>query len=106
MDFEAIWRVYNACGDGMSSQEQLELLTSVWLVVAANARTEALSVPDGFPNERARQVDQLRQMADGIAADEPDIELERLFLEKDLEGALRHVKERVEKPGKPDGSST
>ena len=57
-----------------------------WLSLARNARTEALITPGRLPEERARQAEQLRLMAELVAADEPDLEMEKLFREGDVDG--------------------
>jgi hypothetical protein len=78
--FEAMRRVYLACA-GLSTREKLDLLQLTWLSVASNARTEALVLPGGFPEERARQMALLHEMADQIGADKPDLKAERLLHE-------------------------
>src|SRR6266850_5067915 len=93
--FEILQRVYAACA-GLSTRDTLEVLQLAWLSVASNARAEALIAPGGFPEERARQLEHLRNMAELVEADEPDLELERLFHEGDIEGMLRHMQRLVD----------
>lgn len=81
----------NAALAGLSARNRLDVLQGTWLLFASTARTEALITPGGFPEERARQVEQLRRMAELIAADEPDLEMENMFHEGDVEGMLRHL---------------
>ena len=78
--FETMLRACQACGD-LPTRYQLDALQLAWLTIASNARTEALRSSGGFIAERDRQVAQLRKMADVIALDahEPDLEMERLF---------------------------
>jgi len=87
---EVLLRVYTACA-GLSMQARLEILELAWLTVASNARTEALIQPGGFPEERTRQVEHLRRMIDLVTVDEPDLELERLYQEGDIDGMLRRA---------------
>jgi hypothetical protein len=82
----------NAALDGLSTRERLDVVTLVWLLAARAARYEALIAPGGFPDERSRQVEQLHKIADLIAADEPDLDMERLNLEGDIEGILERVR--------------
>jgi hypothetical protein len=95
--FERLARVTVACGD-VPPREQLDLLTAAWLVVASGARNAALMEPGGFPAERARQVTLLRRLADLIVADVPDLEMERLWQEGDMEGFRRYVQSRLSDP--------
>ena len=86
----------------LPARERLEVLGMTWLTVANNARSEALAIPDGFPLERARQVEQLASMAALIGAHEPDLEWERLAQENDLAGMLRRLQQladEVKLPG-------
>ena len=98
--WEAVQGVFAACGD-LSAQDRLDVLLFAWLVLASQARTEALIAPGGFPAVRDRQAARLRTMADLVASDEPDLEMERLFQEGDIAGMLRHVQALREGEG-PD----
>jgi hypothetical protein len=88
--WEALVRV-NAVLAGLPTQERLDVLELAWLTMASQARTEALITPGGFPAERDRQVQVLRNMAVLVGDDEPDLEMERLFQEGDHEGMLRRL---------------
>ena len=99
--WEAVQRVSAACGG--SAREKLNVLEMTWLVVASTARTDALTMPGGFPEERARQVAQLRRLADIVEADEPDLETERLFQEgDDLDAWARRVRGLLGPPDSDD----
>jgi hypothetical protein len=52
---------------------------SLWSATATATTPTEYSVGTGFPEERDRQVEQLRKMADLVACDEPDLEMERSF---------------------------
>ena len=91
---ESMKRVYAACLD-LSTRETLDALQLTWMAVASNARNEALRLPDGFPTERARQVEKLRRLAAIVEADVPDLEVERLFQEGNIDGWLRLVQQRL-----------
>ena len=82
----------NAALDGLSTRERLDVVQIAWLTTASHARTEALITPNGFPDERARQVEQLNAMTRLVAADEPDLEMERLYNEGDVDGVLRRAR--------------
>ena len=71
--FETAMLVCEAAS-GPSTIARLKVLEVAWLMLASNARTEALIAPGGFPEEKARQVERLRRMADLVGADEPDLE--------------------------------
>lgn len=92
----------NAVLEGLTAHERLEVMNLAWLAVANNARTEALILPGGFPAERSRQVDQLRQMADLVSTDEPDLEMERLYHEGDVEGMARRIRDLRDENDKGD----
>jgi hypothetical protein len=100
-----IMQVHSACLElGLSTREELDVLQWAWLAVASNARTEALGIPGGFPEERARQVTRLHAMADEVARDQPDLEMERLYQEGDDEGMHRHIMQLLR--GTKDGPAT
>ena len=84
-------RAYLACSH-LSTAEKLNVFAGVWLAVASQARTEALGEPGGFPAERARQVAMLQRFAEAIAADEPDLETERLYHAGYIDSMLRRVR--------------
>lgn len=87
----ALMRVYSAC-EGLSTREKLDTVELAYLVIASHARTEALMMPGGFPAERARQVEHLEKMVKMVGEDEPDLEMERLFQEGDIEGMLAYLR--------------
>ena len=78
---------------GLSDSDRLELFELAWMATASNIRTAALALPGGFPTEQASQVDHLEQMAALVRFDSPDLEMERLFQEGDIEGVLRHLQQ-------------
>jgi len=94
---ERLARVTLACGD-VSPRDKLDLLAFAWLAVASEARNATLGEPGGFPAERDRQVALLRDFADMIEADTPDLEIERLWQEGDMEGFARYVQSRLSDP--------
>jgi len=77
---------------GLSEREMCDVFLVAWMCSATNARTEVLIAPGGFPEERDRQVEQLRKMADLVACDEPDLEMERLFHEGDISKMLQRLR--------------
>jgi hypothetical protein len=78
--------------NGLFTRDRLDVLQVAWINTADQARIEALITPGGVAEERARQLEQLNLMAALVAADEQDLELERLLTEGDHEGALRHLR--------------
>jgi len=98
---DVVTRIYLACGE-LSSQDKLTAISIAWLSVAKSARSEALIVPGGFPEERARQVEVLRRMVDLTETDTPDLEMERLFQEGDIEGMRQHLKKTFGTDAGPD----
>jgi hypothetical protein len=91
-ELDTMIEIFTALGQ-RTPYDQLAILEMCWLCVANNTRTEALIRPDGFPAERARQVERLQKLAAIVAAHEPDLEMERLFHEGDVEGMLRRVQQ-------------
>jgi hypothetical protein len=83
------------CAD-LSTPEKLDLLSAAWLLVASNARTERLAEPDGFPTERAHQVERLRAFAEMIALDEPDLETERLWHEGNYQEMVQRQHQQLQ----------
>jgi hypothetical protein len=98
---EALRRVYAACA-GLSTCDQLTVLQIACLAIAASARTEAQISSGGFLEEQVRQLAQLRRMAELIEADEPDLETERLYRERDREGMRRRMQGLMD-PGMETG---
>ena len=87
---DALLRVYAACA-GLSIRDRLSVLQIAWLAIADNARTEAQMSLGGFLEEQVRQLTQLRKMFALVDNDEPDLEIERLYLEGDREGIRRRM---------------
>ena len=81
-------------GRGLSEEDRLFVLELAWRGTASNLRNAALVLPGGFPAERARQVERLREIEAIVEADTPDLELERLWLEGDIVGMTAHLKRR------------
>jgi hypothetical protein len=90
-----ILQIFHACGDG-SEEKRADRLLLAWQLAAVQARDAALPLPDGFTAVRARQVAQLRRIADIVAAAEPDLEGSRLVLDGDLEGLTRHAQRQID----------
>ena len=83
----------------MPTPERLLVLQMAWLVLASNARTEALPSIEGFLAEQARQVAQLdKMMLQLVSTDTPDLEMERLFRQGDMEG-MQHLRSRLNRGG-------
>jgi Spy/CpxP family protein refolding chaperone len=93
----------HAALEGLPTRERLDVVQIAWLTTASRARTEALITPGGFSEERSRQVEYLNAMAKLVAADEPDLEMERLYNEGDVEGVLRRVR-RLRADGEKGGA--
>jgi len=72
--------------------EQLMVLSLAWLERAQRLRSDALAIPNGFPDEQARQLRELEKITALVRGDTPDLELERLFHEGDLEGVWQHLR--------------
>ena len=81
----------------LPAEEQLLVLDFAWLIVASIARTDALTGPGGLPEEQARQIGQLQAMSDLVAADVPQLEMERF--EGDLDGLRRHLQQQLKDLG-------
>ena len=95
--FDRVHRINSVeCAD-LPTREKLDVLSAAWMIIASTARTEALAEPDGFPAERARQVERLRRYAEMIAIDEPDMERERLWHEGDHEAIFRRQEQHLQK---------
>ena len=87
---DALLRVYAACA-GLSIVDRLSVLQIAWLAIADNARTEAEMRGGGFLEEQVRQLTQLRKMFGLVDADEPDLEIERLYFAGDVDGMRRRI---------------
>jgi hypothetical protein len=79
--------------------DQLEVVTFAWVVIADQTRRAALSVPNGFPAERDRQMRELTVMRTSVERSKPDLELERLVhegSEDELDEYLRRRDQRAD----------
>ena len=89
----AMIAVLETCEDKAPSlDEQLMVLSLAWLERAQRLRSDALAIPDGFPDEQARQLRELEKITALVRGDAPDLELERLFHEGNLEGVWQHLR--------------
>jgi hypothetical protein len=85
--------VLKVCDDtGAPIEEQLTVLELAWIAWAQRARSAALALPGGFPAEQARQLDRLVKIVRLVKDDVPDLELERLHQEGDIEGVVDYLK--------------
>jgi hypothetical protein len=91
--------VIDACSH-LPMKERLIVLEMAWTVLAQRARDEALAIPNGFPVEQTRQLEQLAKMAALVQGHTPDIELERLIQEGDWEGAATYLQKLEADPDK------
>jgi hypothetical protein len=90
----AMLNILGACAD-LAPADRVMALSTVWILAASEARSAALIEPGGFPAERDRQLKILSKFAEMIAGDEPDLELERLGHEGDVDGISRHMRARL-----------
>lgn len=89
----AMIAVLETCEDKAPSlDEQLMVLSLAWLERAQRLRSDALAIPNGFPDEQARQLRELEKITALVKGDAPDLELERLFHEGDLQGVWQHLR--------------
>jgi hypothetical protein len=89
---EAMISVLDACEAAAPSlDEQLVVLSLAWIERAQRIRSEALAIPGAFPQAKERQLADLERIAETVRADVPDLELERLHHEGDLDGVRRHL---------------
>ena len=90
---EATNRVLGACAT-MSMDDRLLVLQLAWVLLAQQARNEALAFPGGFPTEQAHQLEQLEKIALLVREDTPDLELERPphARKATFEGARQHLR--------------
>jgi hypothetical protein len=94
--FDAMLAVVKVCEAATPSlADQLLVLELAWVAKAQNARGEALAI-GGFVDEQARQVARLARLVVLIEGDVPDLELERLYVEHDHEGAARHIHKLID----------
>lgn len=89
---EAMVAVLDTCeANAASLDEQLMVLSLAWLERAQRIRSDALAIPGGFPAAQARQLADLAKLTELVRADVPDLELERLHHEGDIEGVWRRL---------------
>ena len=77
---------------GLESDDRLFALELAWLSMASNARTAAIAFPGGFPAQQARQVERLAKISALVSGATPDLELERLWQEGDVEGYVARIR--------------
>jgi hypothetical protein len=82
-------RVFEAIA-AFKRQDQLFVLELSWMAIASHARNDMHSEPLGFWQERNRQLAVLDGIRSLVHADTPDVELERLWREHDIEGIVRY----------------
>jgi hypothetical protein len=100
----AAQRVIDACA-GMPIKGRLVVLETAWLVLAGQARNESLAFPGGFPAERDRQLLHLKNIAALVRGDVPDLELQRLTLEENWEGASQYIVRKLRNDTDKDGAT-
>ena len=93
----AVFKVFTALVDvllasDLESDDQLFALELAWVSVAWKARTAAIASPGGFPAQQARQVERLAKVSALVADDTPDLELERLWHDGDVEGYVARIR--------------
>jgi hypothetical protein len=86
--------VIDACGDA-TGDDQLFLLELAWMATAAHSRASALAFPGGFTEARASQVARLEKILAIVRADEPDLEMERMWQEGDHEGFAQRLQRKI-----------
>jgi hypothetical protein len=90
---DAMERVFEALS-AFDLEEQLFVLELSWMAIASHARNGMLSTTRGFSQEQHRQVAVLDGMRALVQADTPDLDLERLWRERDIEGIIRYCHDR------------
>ncbi len=90
--FESFTRVLDAVNDA-SPDDRLEAVTLAWLTLADQAANRALAIPGGYPEERQKQFRMLDQIRKLVEDSQPDLEMERAFLQEEYDALLRRVKE-------------
>jgi hypothetical protein len=74
----------------LSGDDQLFVLQLAWWTAASNLRNAQVEAPKGFT--AARQAAMLESMVDWMRGDTSDPELERLWLEADHAGLMKHLR--------------
>jgi len=87
---DAIYAIDAACA-GLSTDDALNALESLWRSFATHARKVAYERPGGFFGERPEQLARLEQLRVEVATAEPDLDLATEPLDQDGEAALRRV---------------
>lgn len=59
--FEAMMRAFTATEPLPDITDRLVVLGAAWLLLANNARTDAIPFPGGFPAEQQRQIEHLEK---------------------------------------------
>jgi hypothetical protein len=96
--FDRIIRLTDLLAD-LPTRDRLDVLEAAWLCLATSARAEALFAPGGYVAEQSRQGEHLARMATLVSTDAPDLEMERLFQEGDIDGMRRHLERRLAEGG-------
>ena len=94
-DDDAVLAVFKETVNRLSHlpiDDRLLVVQMAWMALAYQARREALAFPGGFPAAQARQVGHLEKIAHLVRTDTPDLELERLFQEGDLDAVNRYLR--------------
>jgi hypothetical protein len=89
--FDVVMVLIDTCAN-LPMDDRLLVLQLAWIILAQQARNQALAFPGGFQGEQSRQVGQLEKTALLVREDTPDIELERLTQEGDYAGCLEHLR--------------
>ena len=101
----ALDAIADVCTEAFSSiDDRLLACELAWLVFAGIARSEALAFPGGFPGEQARQVERLEKMVGLVRDDAPDLELERLFQEGNVEEIARRLRAALDEGTSDEGA--
>jgi hypothetical protein len=93
---EAATKAIEACSVLSTTDDRLFALQLAWIILAQQARNDALAFPEGFPTERARQLAQLEKIALLVREDKPDLEFVRLQEEGNLEGVSLHLRKLLD----------
>ena len=88
--FNTVNAVLAACAT-LPADDRLLVLEIAWLVSAKQVRSEALTIPGGFPSVQAGQVAELQVVAELVQQDAPNPALDRLLQDGDYDAVARHV---------------
>ena len=100
---DTVTRICNECAD-LSSDDRLFVLLLAWMAIASNARTAEMFRPNGFQEQQQRQVTQLKKILAMVETDVPDVEMERLYHDRDWAGMAAHIKNLFEHEGEKGGA--